>query len=112
MMNEKVRVGLVGSGFITSIHADALRRCAGAEIVAVASPTRGKAAAFARRHGIPRHFTDYRKLLELDEVDLVVVGVPNDLHCEVTLNAAGAGKHIVLEKPMCLNLAEADRMSA
>ena len=111
-MKDKVRVGLVGSGFITSIHADALKRCAGAEIVAVASPTRGKAGAFARRHGIPRHFTDYRKLLELDEIDLVVLGIPNDLHCEVTLNAAAAGKHIVLEKPMCLSLAEADRMLA
>ena len=111
-MKDKVRVGLVGSGFISAIHADALKRCAGAEIVAVASPTRGKAGAFARRHGIPRHFTDYRKLLELDEIDLVVLGIPNDLHCEVTLNAAAAGKHIVLEKPMCLNLAEADRMIA
>ena len=111
-MKDKVRVGLVGSGFISAIHADALKRCAGAEIVAVASPTRGKAGAFARRHGIPRHFTDYRKLLELDEIDLVVLGIPNDLHCEVTLNAAAAGKHIVLEKPMCLSLAEADQMLA
>ena len=111
-MKDKVRVGLVGSGFISAIHADALKRCAGAEIVAVASPTRGKAGAFARRHGIPRHFTDYRKLLDLDEIDLVVLGIPNDLHCEVTLNAAAAGKHIVLEKPMCLSLAEADQMLA
>ena len=111
-MKDKVRVGLVGSGFISAIHADALKRCAGAEIVAVASPTRGKAGAFAGRHGIPRHFTDYRKLLDLDEIDLVVLGIPNDLHCEVTLNAAAAGKHIVLEKPMCLSLAEADQMLA
>ncbi len=43
---------------------------------------------------------------------MVVLGVPNDLHCEVTLNAAAAGKHVVCEKPMCLNLAEADRMIA
>ena len=111
-MKDKVRVGLVGSGFISAIHADALKRCTGAEIVAVASPTRGKAGAFAGRHGIPRHFTDYRKLLDLDEIDLVVLGIPNDLHCEVTLNAAAAGKHIVLEKPMCLSLAEADQMLA
>ena len=94
-MKDKVRVGLVGSGFISAIHADALKRCAGAEIVAVASPTRGKAGAFAGRHGIPRHFTDYRKLLDLDEIDLVVLGIPNDLHCEVTLNAAAAGKRRV-----------------
>jgi predicted dehydrogenase len=112
MKNDKVRVGLVGSGFVSTIHADALKRCAAAEIVAVASPSRGKAEAFARHHGIPRHFTDYRRLLELDEIDLVVLGLPNDLHCEATLNAAAAGKHIVLEKPMCLSLAQADRMLA
>ena len=46
----------------------------------------------------------------MDEIDLVVLGVPNDAHCQVVVDAAAAGKHIVLEKPMCLNLAEADRM--
>jgi myo-inositol 2-dehydrogenase/D-chiro-inositol 1-dehydrogenase len=111
-MSDKVRVGLIGSGFISAIHADALKRCPDAEITAVASPTKGKAEAFARNHGIAHHFTDYRKLLELDEIDLVVLGIPNDLHCEFTENAAAAGKHIVLEKPMCLNMAEADRMIA
>ena len=111
-MNDRVQVGLIGSGFITAIHADALKRCAHADLLAVASPTPGKAAAFARQHQIPHHFTDYRQLLELNKLDLVVIGVPNHLHCEVTLAAASAGKHIVLEKPMCLNLAEADRMLA
>ncbi len=111
-MSGKVRVGLVGSGFISAIHAEALQRCADAEIIAVASPSKGKAAAFAQKYGIAHHFTDYPKLLELDEVDLVVIGIPNDLHCEFTVNAAAAGKHIVLEKPMCLSLAEADRMIA
>ena len=110
MTKDKVRVGLIGSGFISTIHADALKRCADAELTAVASPTPGKAQAFAKHHGIPQHFTDYRQLLDLPEVDLVVVGIPNDLHCEFTLNAAAARKHIVLEKPMCLSLADADRM--
>ena len=42
----------------------------------------------------------------------MVVGVPNHLHCQITLDAAAAGKHVVCEKPLCLNLAEADRMIA
>ena len=109
-MKQRVRVGLVGSQFISSIHADALKRCSQAEIVAVASPTPGNAAAFAAKHGIPRAFTDYRELLEMQEIDLVVVGAPNDLHCRITVDAAAAGKHVVMEKPLCLNLAEADRM--
>ena len=51
-------------------------------------------------------------MLEMDEIDMVVVGVPNDLHCQVAVDAAAAGKHIVMEKPLCLNLAEADQMIA
>lgn len=109
-MKDKVSVGLVGSGFISAIHADALKRCADAQLTAVASPTPGKAEAFAKQHGIALHFTDYRKLLEREELDLVVLGIPNDLHWEVTLKAAAAGKHIVLEKPMCLSLTQADEM--
>lgn len=106
----RVGVGLIGSQFITSLHAEALRACAQADLRAVASPTPGHAADFARRYGIPRHFTDYRSLLERPDVSMVVVGVPNDLHCQITLDAAAAGKHVVMEKPLCLNLAEADRM--
>jgi len=67
--------------------------------MAVASPTKGKAQTFAKQHGLPHSFLDYRKLLEMEEIDLVVVGVPNDLHCQVVLDSAAAGKHIVLENP-------------
>lgn len=113
-MNQsgKVRVGIVGSQFISSIHVDALQRCADAELFAVASPTANNAANFAAKHGIPHHFNDYRKMFALPEIDMVVLGLPNHLHYQATLDAAGAGKHIVLEKPMCLNLAEADQMIA
>ncbi|HRZ35012.1 MAG TPA: Gfo/Idh/MocA family oxidoreductase [Candidatus Paceibacterota bacterium] len=111
-MKDQVRVGIIGSRFISTIHAESLRRCASAEIVAVASPTAAHVEAFARRWGIPRHYTDYRALLDLGDLDLVVVGVPNDLHCQIAVEAAGAGKHVVIEKPLCLNLAEADRMIA
>jgi predicted dehydrogenase len=109
-MANKVRVGLIGSGFISAIHADALKRAPDAELFAVASPTTGKAEKFARQHSIRHHFNDHRKLLEMEEIDLVVVGIPNNVHCQITVDAAKAGKHIVLEKPMCLNLAEADQM--
>ena len=51
-------------------------------------------------------------MLALDEIDMVVLGAPNDLHCEIAVDAAAAGKHVVCEKPLCLNLAEADRMIA
>jgi predicted dehydrogenase len=109
-MSKTVRVGIIGSQFVSTIHAEALKRAADAELFAVASPTPGNAATFARHHAIPHHFSDYRQLLAMDEIDLVVVGIPNDAHCQVTVDAAAAGKHVVMEKPLCLNLAEADRM--
>jgi hypothetical protein len=107
-----VRVGLVGSQFISAIHAEALKQVPRAELFAVASPTAGHAAEFAQRHGVRYAFRDYQELLEADEIDLVVLGCPNDLHCEFTERAAAAGKHVVCEKPLCLRLAEADRMIA
>jgi predicted dehydrogenase len=51
-------------------------------------------------------------LLARPDIDLVVGGAPNDVHCRITLDAAAAGKHVVMEKPLCLNLADADRMIA
>jgi predicted dehydrogenase len=109
-MASAVRVGLIGSGFITTIHAKSLRQCPAAEIVAVASPTPGNADRFASEWKIPHHFTDARQVFDRDDVDMVVIGAPNHVHCDLTCAAAEAGKHVVLEKPMCLNLAEADRM--
>jgi Predicted dehydrogenases and related proteins len=111
-MTKPIRVGIIGSQFISTIHADALRQCADAELFAVASPNESRVSAFAGRFDIPHHFTDYRKMLEMDEIAMVVVGVPNDLHCQIAVDAAAAGKHIVMEKPLCLNLAEADQMIA
>ena len=56
-----VGVGLIGSQFISSIHAESLRACPQADIRAVASPTAGHAKAFAERFSIPHHFTDYER---------------------------------------------------
>jgi predicted dehydrogenase len=109
-MTQPVRVGIIGSQFISSIHAESFQRYPHCEIIAAASPTRAHVTAFAKQFSIPNVFTDYRKMLAMDELDLVVVGVPNDLHCQITVEAAAAGKHVVVEKPLCLNLAEADRM--
>ncbi|MCE9555585.1 MAG: Gfo/Idh/MocA family oxidoreductase [Planctomycetes bacterium] len=109
-MPNPVRVGLIGSQFISTIHARSLKHCATAELFAVASPTPGNADKFAAEFGIPHSMTDYRQLLAMPELDMIVIGAPNNLHCQITVDAAAAGKHVVCEKPLCLNLAEADRM--
>lgn len=110
-MEGTVGIGLIGSGFVADIHAHCIKHFVrNAEVRAVASPTPGKAAQLATKYGISHAFEDYRRLLELKEVDLVLVAVPNDLHAEVTVNAARAGKHVICEKPLCRTLEEADLM--
>ena len=106
----EVKVGLIGSQFASTIHAESLKRLADAEIIAAASPTEEHVSSFAQQYSIPNHFTDYKKMLEMDEIDMVVLGLPNDLHAQATVDAANAGKHVVCEKPMCMNLREADLM--
>lgn len=109
---KTVRIGLVGSGFVSTIHAEAIKRVPGAEIFAVVSPTGDHARQFARKHGIPHAFNDLDRFLAVSELDMVVIGCPNDLHCHVTERAAAAGKHVVCEKPLATTLEEADRMIA
>src|SRR5437588_7423142 len=111
-MMDRVRYGLIGSAFVSTIHAEAIGRVKGAEVVAMASQTEAHVREFASKHGIANHFTDYRNMLEMPDIDAVVIGVPNDLHCEITEAVAQAGKHVICEKPLCTTLDEADRMIA
>jgi len=107
---KRVKVGLIGSQFVSTIHAESLKKVAQAEILAVASPTEQHVKQFAAQHDIPYYFTDYKKMLEMDEIDMIVLGLPNYLHAQAAIDTAEAGKHIVCEKPLCMNLQEADAM--
>lgn len=109
-MNNKVRIGLIGTGFIGHIHAMSVNRAANAELRAVASKTTGKAAEFAKHHGAAHAYDDYHQLLENPDVDAVIIGVPNYLHEEVVVAAAAAGKDILIEKPFARTLEEGQRM--
>ncbi|NWG12963.1 MAG: Gfo/Idh/MocA family oxidoreductase [Acidobacteria bacterium] len=107
---SRVKIGLIGSQFAAEIHAESLKMVPDAEVVAVASPTESHVRAFASKHAIPYWFTDYRKLLEMEEIRMVALSVPNDLHCPITMACASADKHVVVEKPFAMNLREADLM--
>ena len=109
---DQVGVGIIGAGFVGGLHVEALSRVPGARVVAISSPTPGHAAALAERHHVPHHFADYRAMLERADIQLVTLALPNYLHCQATIDAAAAGKHVVCEKPMALNLEECDRMIA
>lgn len=109
--NRPVKVGIVGSGFQADCLAGAVKSNPDvAELSAVASPTTGHAAAFAKRHGVPHTYTDYHELLKNPEVELISITAPNRLHAQITLDAAKAGKHVMCEKPLCMTLEQADAM--
>ena len=97
---DRVGVGIIGTGFVADLHAAAFKMVPDAEVIAVASPTPGKAARFAAERGIPHAYEDYRALLDRQDIQMVTLCVPNDRHAEVTLAAAAAGKHVVCEKPL------------
>src|SRR5881392_1878350 len=86
----KVKIGIVGSRFQADCIAHSVKMGDEAEVVAVASPTRGNAESFAKRHGIARHYTDYRDLLKDKDVEMISVTAPNKLHAQITLDAAKA----------------------
>ncbi|UCH25262.1 MAG: Gfo/Idh/MocA family oxidoreductase [Trueperaceae bacterium] len=101
-----MRVGIVGAGSMGQAHAAAWATT-GAQLVGVLSKSRTSAAALASRIGT-RSFENFEALLS--QVDIVDLCVPTDLHCEMTLRAAEAGKHVICEKPVALTLEDGKAM--
>jgi predicted dehydrogenase len=97
-----LRVGIVGARFAAELHAVNYRPLRGhrVELTAVCSRTAAQADEFARRHRIPRVFTDHRRLAECPDVDVVDVCATTDVHHEIAVAAARAGKHVIVEKPL------------
>lgn len=99
---RKIIVGIIGSGFSASLHAEAIHKVYGVEVVikAVAGNSLEKAEAFAKKHHIPVVYSTYQELLEDKEIDVVDLCIPNVMHAQVAIEAAQAGKHIICEKPI------------
>ena len=105
-----IRVGVIGAGFGAAVHVPALQYLPDTEVVAVCSRRADRAAAVAAEHGVPSFVTDYRELVRDPAVEAVVVATPPYLHHGMALAALEAGKHVLCEKPMARNLAEARDM--
>jgi myo-inositol 2-dehydrogenase/D-chiro-inositol 1-dehydrogenase len=109
---EPVRFGLIGYGAWGSHHARAITATAGAELVAIAARSdKTRATALANHPGV-RVYDDYRALLEHPRLDVVDVVLPTYLHYEVARAALESGRHLLLEKPMALTVAECDGLIA
>jgi predicted dehydrogenase len=110
---RKTKVTLLGAGFIAEIHAESYQRFVpDAELVGVYTRTRERAEAFAKKHALPRWFTTLDQAITDSDCDVVDVCLPNFLHHRAVLAAVRAGKHVILEKPIAMSLAEADEMIA
>jgi UDP-N-acetyl-2-amino-2-deoxyglucuronate dehydrogenase len=104
---SRMRIGLVGCGKVAGIHFAALRSQPDAELVAVCDALSDRATAFAARHNV-RPFTDVRTMLREAQVDAVIVGTPHPRHAEPAIEAAEAGAHVLVEKPLAASLADCD----
>lgn len=108
-----IRFALLGCGRIAKRHADLLGQGVidGARLVAVCDSDRSRAAAFGERYGVPAH-ESMDELFARSDVDVVSILTPSGMHADHSVRASAAGKHVVVEKPMALTLADADRMIA
>ncbi len=110
-MATKLRVGVIGTGFGSTVQIPAFRANPRVEVVAVASGQPGKARKIADEFGVPHAFDAYAELVRAD-LDLVSITAPPHLHHPMTMAAVAAGRHVLCEKPMALSAAEAAEMLA
>jgi predicted dehydrogenase len=96
----KVRVGLVGCGFVSELHIYAYRRVYGVDAEVTAVAARGDHVFdFAKKHGIPTTYRDFRRLIADKDIDVVDICTPPALHAVMIVEAMQAGKHVICEKP-------------
>ncbi len=109
-----LRVAFIGAGRISDLHALEYRQNERAQLTAVCDTDEEAAQRRAAEWNVPpdRVFTNHRDLLALPDLDLVEILLPHHLHHPVTLDALAAGKHVSVQKPMALNLVQADEMIA
>lgn len=113
MTRDKIRVGIIGAGDAASYHIPGyLLAAEHAQVTAIADVDAQRAQRCADRLGSPRVFADYREMIASSLVDAVDICLPHHLHKNAVVVAAAAGKHILCEKPLCLNLEEAATVTA
>lgn len=118
MTKKKLRIGLIGTGFMGRTHSNGYNRVANffpalqyqPQLQAVCSRNAEKVQAFATQWGYASVETDWKKMIARQDIDAIDICTPNDTHAEIAIAAAAAGKMILCEKPLARNLAEAQQM--
>jgi predicted dehydrogenase len=105
-MPSPLRIAFLGCGFITRVHSRNLRRFQSEIVCGYASRDKAKAAAFCGEFRGTGSYSDYADAINDPNIDAVVIAVPPSFHLNLTLQALGAGKHVLVEKPAYLTMAD------
>lgn len=117
-MSKQLRIGMVGYGFMGRTHSNAYKRLNDffpvehrPVLKAICGRNVEKAEAFAKNWGYERVETDWRNLVRANDIDLIDIGTPNDTHFEIAIEAARNGKMVLCEKPLAMNVSQAEEMT-
>ena len=109
-MNRKVHVGLIGTGFMASAHSECYGMSGLAELEVVSGRNEGKLLPFRERFHFKKATTEWSRVVEDPNVEVVDIAAPNYLHKEIAIACARARKHFIIEKPLAINVMEADEI--
>ena len=109
---EKVKVGVIGTGFIGPTHIEAIRRLGFVEVVGLAETSQEAAEIKAAGLGIPKAYGDYREMLRNSDIQVIHNCTPNHLHFEINKEIILAGKHVLSEKPLAMSSKESAELLA
>lgn len=107
---NKLKIGLVGCGGVAGVHLDSYSKMDDVVVEAVVDIIEEKAIAMREKYKAAIHFTDYNELMDKKDIDIIDVCVPTYLHADVAIKAARSGKHVFCEKPIAMNIKDADKM--
>ncbi len=110
MRDEPVGFGIIGCGMIANVHARAIAASSGGRLIGAASRSLDSAKTFSARHGAAFFTDDPAELLRRPDINVVCITTPSGAHLDVALAAADAGKHLVVEKPLEISTARAERL--
>jgi predicted dehydrogenase len=107
-MSDKIRVGIIGVGYMGEVHIMGMQGSSRAEVVAISDVNEERLKALQETYGIPRTYTDFYQMFEAEDLDGVVVATPDELHRKPVEAAAQAGVHLLLEKPIATRMEDAE----
>lgn len=109
-MKTTINIAILGCGTVSRFHAKAIRQIKGARLIGAASRSQASVQEFCEEFKEARGYDSYEKLLSDPEIDVVSICTPSGDHCQQAIMALEAGKSVIIEKPICLSLKDADTL--